>query len=357
MLANTKKKGAGKKPAPQIEQTNLPIETITTNIDNYLFNPNESLPNENVLVSIQGKKLLSTKNVMVISGKPKSRKSVVAHSVIGAAISGKTILGIECNLLPNENVCLLDTEQSNHDLKRSLDRMQHLSELDILPENFKCYTVRSLNPQSIQNAISQICQNENNRLIIVDGALDLINNMNDIIEVKAVIEFIKNLLVDYNIGLIFIIHLAKSTSFTIGHFGSYFDRFSQSVIEVAKLENGNSEIKSQMMRSDADFKSYQFYWNHNINNYSIDWLENIEITAQKITDYTIEQHKIKVQKCFSNEIEINYKNLIKLLVKEYQRSEYFAKQLVPYFYEINLINQNQSGKIELINQNSNNTPF
>jgi hypothetical protein len=224
MLANTKKKGAGKKPAPQNNENQSP-EINTTNLENYLFNPNDKLPNENVLVSIQGKKLLSTKNVMVISGKPKSRKSVVAHSVIGAAISGKSILGIECNLLSFENVCLLDTEQSNHDLKRSLDRMQHLAKLECLPENFKCYTVRSLNPASIQNAIKQICQNENNRLIIVDGALDLINNMNDIIEVKQVIEFIKSLLVEYNIGLIFIIHLAKSTSFTIGHFGSYFDRF------------------------------------------------------------------------------------------------------------------------------------
>lgn len=345
MLANTKKKGAGKTPAPHNTQNNL-SETIEANINNYLFNPNDILPNENVLVSIQGKKLLSAKNVMVISGKPKSRKSVVAHSVIGAAISNKSILGIECNLLPNENICLLDTEQSSHDLKRSLERMQHLAELDYLPENFKCYTVRSLNPSSIQNAIKQICQNENNRLIIVDGALDLINNMNDIIEVKQVIEFIKNLLVEYNIGLIFIIHLAKSTSFTIGHFGSYFDRFSQSVIEVSKLENGNSEIKSQMMRSDADFKPYEFYWNHNINNYSLDWLENLEITAQKLTDYTTEQHLIKIQKCFQNDKELTYKTFLKKLVNEYQKSEYFAKQLVIHFYENHLINQNENGKIE-----------
>jgi hypothetical protein len=350
MLATTKKKGAGKKPAPTLHTlttSNLPLEE-NANIENFLFNPNDSLPNENVLISIQGKKLLSTKNVMVISGKPKARKSVVAHSVIGAAISGKTILGIECNLQPNENVCLIDTEQSNHDLKRSLDRMKHLTEMEILPSNFKCYMVRSLNPHAIQQAILQICKNENNRLIIIDGALDLINNMNDVIEVKEVIQFVKQILVEYNVGLVFIIHLSKSTSFTIGHFGSYFDRFSQSVIEVAKQENGNSEIKSQMMRSDADFKPYQFYWNHNINNYSIDWLENLEVTAQKLTDYSTEQHQVKLEKCFKDDSKLLYKNLIKLLTIEYQRSEYFARQLVIHFYELELIQQTSDNKIELI---------
>ena len=345
MLAATKKKGAVKNTAPNtLEQTE---QSPFANIDNYLFNPNESLPDENVLVSIQGKRLLSTKNVMVISGKPKSRKSVIAHSVIGAALSSKSVLGIECNLQPNENVCLIDTEQSAHDLKRSLERMQNLIELDYLPDTFKCYTVRSLNPHNIQSAILQICQNSNNRLIIVDGALDLINNMNDIIEVKQVIEFIKKILVEYNVGLIFIIHLAKSTSFTIGHFGSYFDRFSQSVIEVSKLDNGNSEIKSQMMRSDADFKPYEFYWNFNTNNYSVDWLESIDVSAQKITDYTAEQHTTKIKKCFSNEIELTYKLFLKLLCKEYQKSEYFAKQLVVHFYELSLIQQNNNGKIEI----------
>jgi hypothetical protein len=345
MLAATKKKGAVKNTAP------IEINSITTNevanINDYLFNPNEKLPEEQILVSIQGKKLLSTKNVMVICGKPKSRKSVVAHSVIGSALSCKSILGIETNLKPNENVVLIDTEQSAHDLNRSLHRMQSLCDLDVLPSNFKCYMVRQLNPQTIQNAILQICQNDSNRLIIVDGALDLINNMNDIIEVKAVIDFIKKLLVEYNVGLIFIIHLAKSTSYTIGHFGSYFDRFSQSVIEVSKQENGNSEIKSQMLRSDADFKPYQFYWNHNSNNYSIDWLENIEVTAQKLTDYTTQQHQVKLEKCFKDVKELTYKDLIKKLVSEYQKSEYFAKQLVINFYENHLINQNNNGKIEL----------
>lgn len=352
MLANTKKKGTAKNAVPStthIEQTNL---NPATNINDFLFNPNEILPEENILVSIQGKTLLSTKNVMVISGKPKSRKSVIAHSVIGAAISSKSVLGIECNLKPNENVCLIDTEQSSHDLKRSLSRMQNLIDYEYLPDQFKCYTVRSLNPNNIQQAILQICQNANNRLIIVDGALDLINNMNDIIEVKQVIEFIKNILVEYNVGLIFIIHLAKSTSFTIGHFGSYFDRFSQSVIEVSKLDNGNSEIKSQMMRSDADFKPYEFYWNYNTNNYSVDWLENIEITAQKLTDYTANQHEAKIKKCFGTETELTYKVFLKMLCKEYQKSEYFAKQLVVHFYELDIIKQNNNGKIEF-----NNIPF
>jgi RecA-family ATPase len=339
MLAKIKKKQVN---APEYNE----VEKLE-NVDSYIFDINSKLPPENIIVSIQGKKCLSTKNVLVISGKPKSRKSVVAQSIIGAALSGKSVLGIEANISNTDKVVLVDTEQSKHDLQNSLQRMSRLIEVDKLPENFICYSVRQLNPHKIKQAISEIVSKPEVRLLVVDGALDLILNMNDILEVKDVLDFLKKILSDTDVALILIVHQSKTTNFTIGHLGSFLDRFAQTVLEVTKIENGNSEIKAQMMRSDADFKPYEFYYNFNTNNYSIDWLETLEVRAKDIHDYSLDEHAAKIKKVFSSALELTYKDFIKLLAREYQKSEYFAKQLVKLFYDNLLIHKSESGLITL----------
>lgn len=354
MLAKYKKKGS-KSPHSETNDNNYtPIET-STNINNYLFDLQEELEPENILISIQGKTCLSTRNVMVISGKPKSRKSALAHAVIGSAIKKEPVLGIECNLEKSEEIVLIDTEQSRHDLKRSLDRMKRQTGLEKLPAYFKCYTVRQLNPTGVKDVIKQICDNDKTRLIIIDGALDLILNMNDIIEVKETIDFIKVILSERNVGLVFIIHQSKSTNFTIGHLGSYFDRFAQTVIEVTKLDNGNSEVKAQMMRSDENFKNYDFYWNYNENNYSINWVESLEVTATKTNSFSIDQHKQKLELIFTNKDSITYKSFLELAVKYYQKSEYWCKKLIKELFDLELLYKNDSGLIEI--KQEINTPF
>jgi hypothetical protein len=340
MLAKPKKKQIT---TPQVSAE---VEQLPP-VESFIFDVNAELPPENIIVSIQGKKCLSTKNVLVISGKPKSRKSVVAQSIIGAALSGKSVLGIEANIAATDKVVLVDTEQSKHDLQNSLQRMSRLINVERLPDSFICYSVRQLNPNKIKQAISEIVSKPEVRLLVVDGALDLILNMNDILEVKDVLDFLKKILSETDVALILIVHQSKTTNFTIGHLGSFLDRFAQTVLEVTKIENGNSEIKAQMMRSDADFKPYEFYFNYNINNYSVDWLETLEVKAKDINDYTIDEHAAKISKVFSSATELTYKDFIKLLAREYQKSEYFAKQLVKLFYDEAIIHKSESGLITL----------
>lgn len=337
MLAKNKAKKKAIEPAPDTE----PVHSA----DSYIFDVNSELPPEKIIVSIQGKKCLSTKNVLVISGKPKSRKSVVAQSIVGAAISGRTVLGIEANIEPDDKVVLIDTEQSKHDLQNSLERMSRLINIERLPDRFVCYSVRQLNPPKIRQVISEIVTDQNVRMLVIDGALDLILNMNDIIEVKEVLDFIKKILTDNDVALIMILHQSKTTNYTIGHLGSYLDRFAQTVLEVTKLENSNSEIKAQMMRSDADFMPYEFYWNFNVNNYTVDYLQADQSKFKNVQDFTNEDHQLKIAKVFSTQTELTYKDFLKLLAKEYQKSEHFAKQLVKQFYDAELIYKNAAGKI------------
>lgn len=322
-----------------------PIE-IDTNINDFLFDANQQLEPEQIVISIQGKNIGSIGNSVVIAGKPKSRKSVVAHAMVASAISGKPILGIECNLPSIENdVVLIDTEQAKHDLYKSLQRMKTLAEIEHLPQNLKVYSFRKLDANGIKKGIEKILENKTVSLVVIDGGLDLINNMNDVPESKATIDFIKALLDSNKICLVMIIHLSKSTNFTIGHFGSFMDRFSQSVLEVTKLENGSSEIKAQVMRSDENFKPYEFYYNHNINNYSVNWVESFEITAKNPFDISENQHVSILQKCFLNNESLTYTALIQVMVKHYKKSETWCKKCIKYLSDLNLISKNEIGQL------------
>lgn len=335
MLAKGKKKaGLSQNPALNIEQS-LVNANSSTNISEFLLNANTALTAENIIISIQGKTILTEKNVAVISGKPKSRKSVIAHSIIASGISKKTILGIEVNT--DKNIVLIDTEQSHHDLLKSIHRMRTLAELPNIPDTLKIYSVRQLNVLQIRSLLTIICQDAANGIVIIDGALDLINNMNDVEESKSVIDMIKQILTSFNISLILIIHQSKTTNFTIGHFGSYFDRFAQSVIEVSKQESGSSKISSAMMRSDADFKPYEFYYNYNINNYSIDWTAEENILIKDPADYSKDKHLQQLQKIYNKQLDQTYTSLIEACKIEYSKSEYWCKKLIKYLFDIELL--------------------
>jgi KaiC/GvpD/RAD55 family RecA-like ATPase len=340
MLAKGKKKPGANKVAPgeTIEQSQ---NDVPTNINDFLINPNIELPAENIIISIQGKTILSEKNVCVISGKPKSRKSVIAHSIISSAISGKNILGIEANT--QKNVVLIDTEQSQHDLLRSINRLKQLAELKTIPNQLKIYSVRQLNVEQIKAMLKLIAQDASNQLIVIDGALDLINNINDVEESKQSIDIIKQLLVANNIALVMVIHQAKSTNFTIGHFGSYFDRFAQSVLSIEKTESGTSKIASAMMRSDADFKPYEFYWNFNINNYCINWTETDEILLNSPGDWPATKHFNKMELVYKNVNVLTYQALIVECSQVYQKSQHWCKKLIKHLFDIDLLIKVENG--------------
>jgi len=345
MVLKTKKKKATDVEVGGLSSSTLIENKInTTNLDDYLFNPKDYLDQEEILISIQGKNIGSVGNSVVITGKPKSRKSVVAHSIIGSAISNKSVLGIECNLTtPEDEIVLIDTEQSKHDLKKSLERMCNLVNIVDLPNILKVYSFRTLNPDKIKKAIQQILENKKIKLVIIDGGLDLINNMNDVIETKETIDFIKSILSENKICLVMIIHQSKASNFTIGHFGSFMDRFAQTNLEITKLDNGNSEIKAQLMRSDENFKPYEFYWNYNENNYSINWVEQLEVTAKYAHDYTDEQHNEKLTSIFSGQQIISYSFLVNRMMVSYAKSETWCKKLVKYLSDKNILTKSGDG--------------
>ena len=92
-------------------------------------------------------------------------------------------------------------------------------------------------------------------IIIIDGLLDLIVNMNDEREASLVTKWLKKITKVYNVLLITVLHQSKSNLSTTGHIGSASDRFAQSTLDIVKEKEKNCYVlSSRFMRSDADFE-------------------------------------------------------------------------------------------------------
>ena len=317
-------------------KTDTIVEPVTLNIDNYLVDLNKPVTQE-VIFKIEDKIILTYGSLMILTGKPKARKTTFLHSFIGAAITQRNIWSITSTLKPNKNlVVLLDTEQSMFDLHQSLNRLQNNvgNELSKFT-NFRAYSLRSLNVDEIIKLITTICENNPTiGLIAIDGLLDLVYDINDVREAKAAIHFLKNVSDTYNIGIIGILHQNKGTNFSLGHLGSFASRFAQSELSIEKNESGTSTLSSTFLRSADDIKPIEIGYDDVNERYEL--IHNLNINVN-YNDLEL------IKRVFDGKIGLTYKQFLsncRINIKE--SAYYIEKKIIPVWYAENLIEKNGS---------------
>ena len=296
-----------------------------------LFDLNKQPPAENWVLNIGGKKVGSLGNFITISGLPKARKTVFAHAMIASAISGSTCLGLSMNLPENKrDVVLLDCEQSENSLWNAMQRAKQMGKWERFPENMRVWYLRKCSPAENMEILEKECARSKTGLIIIDGLLNFIIDFNNVEESHILVKKLMNLVDTYNVMIVNILHISKSTNFTVGHLGSLCDRYTQSTLEVVKLENGDSELKAKYMRDDENFEPVTIYWNHNIENYSV------SPSGSYFEDDNLEDvnHGTYIDRIFASNDEQDYTNLIKRVKLIYGKTETFArKKLIPFLLE------------------------
>jgi len=321
---------------PQTKKQKKQIAEIpeAINIDNYLVDLNKPVIQE-VIFKIQDKIILTYGSLMILTGKPKARKTTFLHAFIGSAITYENIWSITTSLKPEKNlVILLDTEQSMYDLHQSLSRLENtinkkLSSLS----NFKAYSARSLNVDQIVSLITTICELNNNiGLICVDGLLDLVYDINDVREAKAAIHFLKTLSDTYKIGIVGILHQNKGTNFSLGHLGSFASRHAQSELSIEKNDTGTSTLSSTYLRSADDIKPIEIAFDEINHKYEV--INNIYV-KQNYINYDL------ILKVFNGKIGLTYKDFISACRLHIKESNYYIeKKLIPVLFSDKIIEKN-----------------
>lgn len=220
------------------------------------YNPGYIPPKETTVLSINQKICGTFENYVVISGLPKSCKSTFLSAFTASALMPDDVWNIKINLHQDRRrIAYFDTESSAYDMYRQMERIKKFTKRDYLPwDHFDAFNVREDEPSRIIEFINCYLENNICSVIIIDGLLDLCNDFNDTLEAKRITNWLKRITKLYNILVICVVHLGKKDGNTLGHLGSFADRYAQTVLEVVKdKEQQVFTLQSKFMRSDQDF--------------------------------------------------------------------------------------------------------
>ena len=230
--------------------------TINELLEKRKYNPNYIPNKENIVFTIGNKHVGSLQNFITLSGLPKAGKSTFVAGAIASAFVPYDIFSMKIHLpTDRRKICYFDTESSDYDFFRQINKIKGFCEQTNLPDWFNAYQVREDGSGLIRKMIeAYLNENADCSVIIIDGLLDLLVNYNDERESSLVTKWLKKITKVYNVLLITVLHQSKSNLSTTGHIGSASDRFAQSTLDIVKEKEKNCYIlASRFMRSDADF--------------------------------------------------------------------------------------------------------
>lgn len=234
------------------------------------FRQNYAPPAENVVFTIQGKNIGTLQSFVVFSGLPKQGKSLFITSAIASAFTTWDIFGMKINLPRNrKRLCYIDTESSDFDYYRVLERTRQQMVEEHLPHNFDSFLFREDSPKDIMQMIEiYLNQNPDCSVLVLDGILDLIADFNSVEQSFYLIQWMKAITKKHDLLILCVLHLGKKDQNSIGHIGSYLDRKAQSVLRIEKnKEKKTIDLSAVFLRStdDIDTISIQYQgdgWKH-----------------------------------------------------------------------------------------------
>lgn len=305
------------------------------------YNPTHTPEPEQVVLTIGGRTIGTLQNFVVYSGLPKAGKSTFIAATLASALMPGDQFGIKINFPEDRRrVCLFDTESSDYDFYRQIDKIRRFSQINILPDVFDAYRVREDHPKQIKEMVEMYLQDTPEcSVMVIDGFLDLLLNFNDEIESRMLINWLKRLTKLYNCLIIGVLHLGKKDGHTLGHLGSMVDRYTQSLLKITKdKEQLTYSLTAEMMRSDVDFLPVV------LQNLNGQWIETYaESNEPKVKrELTLQEHKDKLFRVFNYRPELSYKELCQSICEEYCIGLNKAKQLVIELKSKNLLQKNQN---------------
>lgn len=213
-------------------------------------------PNENIIFSIQGKNIGTSQSFVCFQGLPKAGKSTFITSAIASAFTHWDIFGMKINFPKNrKRICYIDTESSDFDYYRVLERIRSQIICDPLPHNFDSFLFREDSPEEIQSMIEiYLDENKDCSVLVIDGILDLISDFNSVEQSFFLVQWLKKITKKHDLLILCVLHLGKKDQNSIGHIGSYLDRKSQSVLKIEKnKEKKTLDLIPTFLRSTDDF--------------------------------------------------------------------------------------------------------
>lgn len=311
--------------------TNVPNYKELLNSRRYI--PDKILPPENKLFTIGNNTIGCTNSLVTFSGLPKSGKSTFIAGLLASRITHTECLGMSLiSPKERERIAYFDTESSQHDFYRQVQRIKKMS-FDSIPDYIDLFCTREDGVKQQIAMITQYIQDSpDTAIIIVDGLLDLIVDYNDPTESRNLIQWIKTMTAKHDILFITVLHTSKSGDQRLGHIGAGVDRYSQSVLEIIK-ENNNYHLKAKYLRSAAGFDDIVISYDFDSGMY------------MQISNFdTPPDDNAYIYKCIQYNTRYTYKELIQLIKEVKKKGDNYAKYVIKDMKDKKLIEKDMNNK-------------
>jgi hypothetical protein len=312
------------------------------------FKPDYIPPQSQVVFTVQNKPIGVLQNFIVISGLPKTAKSTILSAAIASAFQPGEVFSMKFTFPEGRRrIAYFDTESSDYDFYRQVNRIKQFSNLNNLPPWCDCFTVREDGPAEIRALIVNYLENNLDcPIIIIDGLLDLIFDYNSEIESRKLVNWFKRLTKVYNCLFVGVLHQGKGVGAqTLGHLGSNCDRWASSTLEMVKDKDKKTfTLQPRFLRSSEDFEPVVLM------NIAGNWQQiSIEGESKKgeikqPKQFTELDHKNIINQLIYG--PITYKDLIADIQEQHAKGMNWAKQLCKIWIDKKYIYKNENNLYE-----------
>jgi KaiC/GvpD/RAD55 family RecA-like ATPase len=244
------------------------MENLDKILDECLIDFNKEITKPPIVLSIREfdggaileKRLCTLGNFSAITGKSKSKKTILSSIFLASAVKRDLIFGkirgSKCN--KKNQVAYFDTEQSDYDIQNVAHRMIKL--IGYKPDNLNIFSLRKFTPLERCELIQEYFEGLGGvtSYCVIDGIADLSNAINDETEATRVTGLLLKWTKEYNLHISVMIHQNKNDNFATGHLGSSIMKKAETVISVKKSEEDyhKSVVSCDFVRGTSEFKDF-----------------------------------------------------------------------------------------------------
>jgi len=236
-----------------------PKQAVAAELDlnKYRIKSTDDIKQDVYIAKIGNTNKFSKGNISVWTGAAKSKKTFAMTMLVSSMMGGIDLRGQFYSYAQNK-VLWIDTEQSPYDVQKVVKRLKELSGKE---DNLIMYALRPLSPAQRVEMIDEALTKHEVDVLIIDGARDLIMDINEAKESTEIVTRIMKWSYDYNIHVSTVVH--QSTAGKVrGHIGTELENKAESVIKVTRQEDdiNVSEIQEVYGRGKG-FEPFTFFIN------------------------------------------------------------------------------------------------
>lgn len=246
-------------------------EQYAIELEKRRFDHTTKITQDKIYFDIAGSVIGTAGNFIALTGAAKAGKSTFISAMISSFITGKPYFNFNLRSYKEKyKICLFDTEQSPYDFNRGIKRIENFTgyERKGVFKFFNAFLCAGDNSNDILRLINEyIINTPELAILIIDGILDCIENMNDESSSKKLIRILKRWAKKHDILIIIVLHVGKKDLQSIGHIGSASDRYAQSTLLVEKTKNKTFTCGPKLLRSAKDFEQIEIIYSELESNY------------------------------------------------------------------------------------------